>query len=224
MASDVKIEEAPKRIISVRGPLTRKAILEQGIECPDKCGDIACLLPLFYTPKIPSGKKKITIIPHFRTLKTGCDLVNTIAAEHDCSILSIFQYDKWTDIIDAIAGSSFVISESLHGLIVSETYNIPCVWVEFLNHSPDMNIMGKYYKDWSFKFRDFFESIGKHNMQSVKLYEGYDFDEILKLKYSWRPGNIDYEKMLGYFPFEIKPEFKPHITEFLSSHKNSPQR
>lgn len=129
-------------------------------------------------------------------------------------MINMTKYENWTDIIDMIAGSSFVLAESLHGLIVAETYNIPCVWVEFVKHVPP-----KFNDDWNFKFYYFYESIGKHDMHSIKLYEGYDFDELMTLRDKWKPGNIDYEKLLEYFPFEIKPEFKSQITEFLRTHK-----
>ena len=57
------------------------------------------------------------------------------------------KYEEWTDIIDSIAGSEFVVSESLHGLIVAEAYGVPSVWVELTEH-PDW---------WSFKYNDFYE-------------------------------------------------------------------
>ena len=122
-------------------------------------------------------------------------------------------YDKWTDIIDEIAGSVFVMSESLHGLIVSETYNVPCLWVEF----SDLR-MGFFHSnnDWNFKFRDFYESIGKHNMSSLKLYEGVNFPELLTAKDEWKPGNINYDDLLQQFPFEIKSEFYRRIKDFLT--------
>ena len=107
-------------------------------------------------------------------------------------------YGKWTDIIDEITGSSFIISESLHGLIVAEAYNIPCVWVEFIDH-----LALQVNEDWNFKFLDFYESIGKHNMKSIKLYEDFNFDELMKKKDEWKPGTIDYEQLLNDFPFKI---------------------
>lgn len=201
----------PKKIISVRGPLSRDRYLHSGINCPERYGDIALLLPLFYEPKLCSEGRKFTVIPHHRTLRMGNDIVNNITSEYDCNLISMYEYDEWTDVIDTIAGSSFILSESLHGIIISETYNIPCIWVEFTDHSPDKIIWGAQYDDWSFKFRDFYESIGKHDMKSIKLYEGIDFDVLLEEKRRWRPGKIDYEKLLGYFPFKIKPEHAKEI-------------
>ncbi|MFQ8823549.1 MAG: polysaccharide pyruvyl transferase family protein [[Ruminococcus] lactaris] len=42
------------------------------------------------------------------------------------------KYENWTDIIDLICSCKMVLSESLHGLIVAESYSIPSVWVEII--------------------------------------------------------------------------------------------
>lgn len=211
------MKDKPEKIISVRGPETRRVLLQHDINCPEHYGDPVLLLPLFYTPKL-TNQGHVSIIPNMGTFWDFNPVTDELAKKHGCKMVNMTKYNNWTDIIDMIAGSSFVISESLHGLIVAETYNIPCVWAEFVKHIPP-----KFNDDWSFKFLDFYESIGKYDMQSIKLYEGYNFDELMSLKNKWQPGRIDYEKLLEYFPFEIKPEFKAQIAEFLKAHKNSPE-
>ena len=188
----------PKQIFSVRGPLTRNVLLQQGIDCPENYGDPALLLPMFYQPEVHS-REAVAVIPNIGTFWDPCPLVDELVEKYHCKLVNMTRYEKWTDIIDAIASSSFVISESLHGLIVAETYGIPSVWAEFIEHKP-----GRFNAEWSFKFRDFYESIGKHNMTSLKLYEGFSFDELLRMRESWQPGEIDYTKLLEAFPFKRK--------------------
>ncbi len=194
----------PDKIISVRGPLTRQVLNQKNIECPENYGDPALLLPMFYKPSVHKHKF-ISIIPHGFTMWEPFPVVvmEEFITKHKCQLINITRYENWTDVIDAIASSILVISESLHGLIIAETYNIPSIWVEFINHDS--------FADWSFKFRDFYESIGKYNMTSIKLYEGYDFGELLKLKDEWRPGRIDYAKLLKDFPFTIRQELRRTI-------------
>lgn len=105
-------------------------------------------------------------------------------------------YDDWKYVIDKIVNSKFVISESLHGLIVAEAYGIPAVWVEFVEHNVE----------WKFKYLDFYESIGKCDMESIKLYNGFDIGKLMKKKEQWIKGKLEFKEMLNYFPFEIRNE------------------
>ena len=203
MTGERSLNGSPKHIISVRGPLTRKALLQKGIDCPEHYGDPALLLPLFVRPSLRKTDT-VSIIPNEGTFWKPSPVVDELISQHACRLINMTSYEHWTDIIDAITSSSCVISESLHGLIVAETYGIPNIWAEFIDHTT-----GEFNQDWSFKFRDFYESIGKHNMSSFKLYKGYDFDDLLRTCDNWHPGKIDYAQLLDDFPFTIKPDLFP---------------
>ena len=190
-----KLIGKPKAVISVRGPLTRKVLLKNGILCPKNYGDPALLLPLFYKPVIhfDNRKKYIAFIPHHlsnpeKVLEIGKKFKNRFQIK----IIDLVNYSKWTDIIDSISNSCFVLSESLHGLIVSEAYGIPNVWVEFVEH-PDY---------WDFKFLDFYYSIGKFNQKSKKLFCDYSIDELVQDAEKWKQGSIDFKGILNSCPFK----------------------
>ena len=182
-----KIKGMPKRIVSVRGPKTREILLNYGISCPMKYGDMALLLPLYYKPSISLNKESPIIILHHATkLDDVHGIVRDIQIKFDADIISMSEYTNWTDIIDRIVGAKFVISESLHGLIVAEAYGIPCVWVEFQKH-PEY---------WNFKFEDFYESIGKMGEQIIKLYLNEYEDIVYEKIHSWKKSDIDYTGIL----------------------------
>ncbi len=105
----------PKKILAVRGPLTRNALLKQGIDCPEIYGDPALLLPKYYQPKVEKKYKK-GIIPHWAD-------VDFVKANKDEVIIyphtSMFQY------IDLICSCETIEASSLHGLIVADAYGIP---------------------------------------------------------------------------------------------------
>lgn len=52
-------------IRAVRGPLTRKLLIQLGHDCPERYGDPAILMPLIYTPKNREKSIKRLVIPHF---------------------------------------------------------------------------------------------------------------------------------------------------------------
>lgn len=182
----------PKEIISVRGPRTRQVLLNKGYFCPENYGDPALLLPIFYQPNV-SLDQRGAIILNMGTNLVNNNMISKLIDEMNLKIIDMTKYQTWTDVIDEIVASKFVISESLHGLIVAETYGIPNIWVEFIDH-PDY---------WDFKFLDFFESIGKYE-KILKLQNSISIDEIKTKISSWNKANIDYPKMLSYFPFDIK--------------------
>ena len=88
-----------------------------------------------------------------------------------------------------------IISESLHGLVIAETYRVPSCWVEFTRHADY----------WPFKYLDFYESIGNVNNNSVKLYLE-DCEAVSTVREhlsSWKPSSISYQELLSFFPFEL---------------------
>lgn len=182
----------PEQIISVRGPKTREVLLERGISCPEKYGDPVLLLPCLYKVKGQKHNKPV-IIPNMGTFDEDITLIEKLAEKLDAKILDLRNYNKWTDPIDEICGASFVISESLHGLIVAETYNIPSVWVDFISH-PDY---------WNFKYEDFYGSIGKKE-SIIEIRKVEDVDAALEKVRKWEKGNIDYQELKNLFPFEAE--------------------
>ena len=119
--------------------------------------------------------------------------VEEVINKYNLEIISMTDYAKWTDVIDKICSCQYILSESLHGLIVAETYGIPNVWVDFMDH-PEY---------WEFKFQDFYESIGK-NEKIIKIRTSDDLENSITVTNNWKKGNIDYEKLVSFYPFDIK--------------------
>lgn len=180
----------PEKIISVRGPKTRNVLLKRGIECPEAYGDPALLLPLFYDPEPGSSRNRIVVIPNMGTPVEGVtEYCNEILGDY--YLLQLTKYTRWNDIIDIICSAKYVVSESLHGLIVAEAYGIPNVWVEFKDH-PGY---------WDFKYYDFFDSINI-NKNKIKMQEKPDYEELRSNITEWEKSDIPYEEFLSYFPFD----------------------
>lgn len=119
-------------IRAVRGPETRRILMSMGYSCPEVYGDPAILLPLFY-PKECKENFEYTLIPHYSKNNKYKDNEN---------FLNTFNKD-WKSFIDRIVASKLVISSSLHGIILAESYGVPAV---MLKDTPCDDITK--YKDW----------------------------------------------------------------------------
>lgn len=184
----------PSKVLAVRGPLTREYLIKYGIDCPKIYGDPALLLPLLYMPKSRHKIYKIGVIPHYVDLDSH--VVNEFVKKGNGTIklINVVNYTDWHDIIDEICSCEFIISSSLHGLIVSDAYNIPNVWVKFSS------------KIWGhdFKYHDYYASVHKDNVLPKIIKTISDIDNLFDLKDKWRPINIDLTDLKRTCPFDFK--------------------
>ncbi len=155
------IKEANYR--AVRGPQTRKFLLGLDYICPEVYGDPALLLPKYYHPEVEK-KYRLGIIPHYHDFK--------IVSENYIKDPEILVIDLMTldveDVTREILSCEKTISSSLHGVIVSQAYGIPSVWVEFSN---------KIFGD-GIKYRDYLESVGMPFYQAEFLNRKLSLKEI----------------------------------------------
>lgn len=128
-------------IRSVRGPYTRNLLREVGYECPEIYGDPAVLMPLIYKPS-KVKKRNVSLIVH----KNGRF---SAKVEKYKDILIDINTDDYKKVIDAIASSEVVISSSLHGIILAESYGVPTI------------LLAEDVMDQMFKFYDWFSSTGR---------------------------------------------------------------
>lgn len=134
-----RLKLAELDIRSVRGPRTRNVLTELGIKCPQIYGDPAILMPYIYKPENLSKEYEISLITHFSD-DSSYDDYNRINM-----LTTNYQF-----VIDEIIKSKLVISSSLHGIILAETYGIPAI----LLNNGDL-----------FKYMDWYESTGRSDIK-----------------------------------------------------------
>ena len=195
---------------AVRGPKTRKFLLDSGYttqQVPEVYGDPALLLPEIYTPKVlPWTRDMWVVIPHHSCLDSAHrrNYWGNLTAEdfEDWEMFGyrvIFPNEPWQDIVDAIANAKGVISESLHGLILADAYNVPNVW---WNPNEDSGLAGHA---GNFKFEDYFDSVGQTNRKFVKDFEEVtqeNWQQLMKVE-TTKPVLVDNEKLKQAFPFSL---------------------
>lgn len=168
-------------IRSVRGPLTRAYLKENlGIIAPEIYGDPALLIPYLF----PEFKKKknpsrpYIIIPHFTE--------NKLFPKNECPQV-VYPTEPWDEIIRQILDSEFVISSSLHGLIIADAFGIPCRMLKITDTEP------------LFKYQDYYFGTNRPNFTFATSIE-----EALQIGPE-APLFCDLQKLYNAFPFDYWP-------------------
>jgi len=73
-------------------------------------------------------------------------------------IIDLAHYERWTDVIDQICSCEKILSSSLHGIIVSDAYQVPNCWIE---------LSGKVLS--GFKYQDYAASVGRAFDKPIKV-------------------------------------------------------
>jgi len=158
----------------VRGPQTRKALLDNGYNCPEKYGDPAIIMPLIYKPNRQKKIKDYLVVLH---LATALDIKEYLSPV--CK-----GYKKF---IDELCSAKLVISSSLHGIILAEAYGIPAI----LLMDKETNNM--------FKYNDYYYSTGRYEYPIAR-----NVEEALKMKPAALPDVSQLQKnILETFPYDL---------------------
>ena len=145
---------------AIRGPISRDLIQTAGYTCPEIYGDPAVLMPLIFPVNRDNITKKydVSVILHHRTAvsDTGEDNKETHTINIPPSIAKAYNIhfidprtDDYSSFITELVSSKRVVSSSLHGIILAETYGVPTV---FLNWGME---------DQQVKFHDWYLSTGR---------------------------------------------------------------
>nr|QFG74760.1 MAG: hypothetical protein [Megaviridae environmental sample] len=188
----------PKNILSVRGPLTRNRLLELGINCPERYGDISLILPYFYYPEVKK-KYKLGIIPHY----IDKEQFNTIYSKNKDDVKIIDVTEPIQIVIEDILKCEMTISSSLHGIIVSHAYNVKCMWIKLTN-----KIEGGF-----FKYRDYYGSLNINN-----------YNEMIPYIYNKQISTNETIKLINEYPnpkFPINTKSILELCPFIDIKKNN---
>ena len=109
--------------------------------------------------KVQSSKFKMGIIPH--VVDQQHPVIKEIREKYadEILIIDLAHYERWTDVIDQICSCEKILSSSLHGIIVSDAYQVPNCWVELTG-----NISGGH-----FKYLDYAASVGRAFDKPIKV-------------------------------------------------------
>lgn len=184
--------------LAIRGKLTNDKLIAMGFRHCNAFGDPALLLPLIVSPT-ENKVRDVVIIPHWKEVES----FKKKYGEH-YKVLDIRTADI-ENFISELTSCRYVLSTSLHGIILSHAYGIPALWIK------------KGYIDTDgFKFHDYFSSV------DIPFYDGIEnFDSYLK-EDTWKSLFTEYEKyilpyknirdiqkkLLSVAPFRVLSQYK----------------
>jgi pyruvyltransferase len=174
---------------AVRGPLTRQFLMENfNIRCPEIYGDPALLFPYFF----PEFKRKSVpsrdyiVIPHY--------LEQNLFSNNDEHVVN--STDPWDEVLEKILDSRFVISSSLHGVVMAEAYGIPARLLRITEKEP------------LFKFQDYYLGTNRPHFRFA-----ISIEEALQMG-GEPPFQCNLKRLYEAFPFEFWPQTSFQFPDF----------
>lgn len=161
-------------IRSVRGPLTRSFLQSMGHMAPKLYGDPALLMSVLFPEFQRSSKRDYIVIPHVSE--------EELYRDHEKAVLPS---ESWENVVRKIVESDFVISGSLHGIIVAESFGIPARLL-YNNSSEPL-----------YKYIDYYMGTGRaHFAYALSI------EEALEMQ-GEAPAVFDANALLSSFPFDL---------------------
>ena len=163
---------------AVRGPRTREFLLNMGIDCPEIYGDPAILMgQLFPEYKQEKIIYDYIIIPNIGEI--GCFMLYKNV---------VLPTEPWNQVVQKITQSRLVISSSLHGLIVAESFRIPA------------RLLKMTWGESLLKYQDYYESSGRPTFQYATSVQ-----KALQMG-GEEPSYIDSKALIASFPWDYFTE------------------
>lgn len=187
-----EIKQRPLKVLAVRGPLTRQYLLDRNIPCPEIYGDPAVLFPRFYKPN-KQKKYLLGIIPHFRDQQNP--VIAKLLSSSNVCLIDVRNCTPWHRFIDDIASCEYIVSSSLHGIIISDAYGIPNRWIQI-----ESALFGTGEKK-EFAFRDYYASIGIETIEPFIVNEMTSVNDMISDCSINSQENIDLELLYNSCPF-----------------------
>jgi pyruvyltransferase len=163
---------------AVRGPRTREVLDGLGIKCPEVYGDPGILTSMFFpvVNDINKRQSKIGYIPHMEEIIT----------EIPAGVTLISPMLNLSEFIFEITSCSKIISSSLHGVIVAESYGIPAILLKNTSSETD------------FKYQDYYLGTGREDYSCIN-----DINEAVEVTAEVYDLEDQKVKLLNAFPVDL---------------------
>lgn len=208
-------------VTATRGPVSEKLLTGDSGHRPGVYGDPVWLLPRFYRPT-PPKKWKLGVILHLSELADRSyeahprpELVRNIVPDdmaddvHLITTCTPISIKALQDKIDEILSCERIVSTSLHGMVIAESYGIPCLYFSPHGNVPGHNLVpldpdGKL----DLRIVDLYSGLGK---SSVDVYEQprrlpTDWQHVMDtVDAHWKPVTLNEQPLIDALPLPVDP-------------------
>ena len=171
---------------ALRGPATARLLRSRGVACAVPFGDPAILLPLLIDNDI-APQHEIGVVPHWSQFP---DFEREIRDPH---VKLIDVCDSFDDVARAILSCRLVLSTSLHGVILAESYGIPALLVFY----------GGQPRGDDTKYIDYFEST-ERDLHARSITRIPDITRLASETSRVPTPRFSREPLLAAFPYPIR--------------------
>lgn len=165
--------------LAVRGPLTSEILYKYTKKHCEIYGDPGLLLSKYFDASEKTDE--YGIVPNY--------IDREFLASHPHFIDIMWDVEK---VIKSVTKCDFIITSALHGIICSESFGIPAVWVEISD-----NVAGQ-----GFKFRDYYLGTGRKPPTPLNWRSKHDVSEAKAIAKDWEPPKFDADLLLSVCPFD----------------------
>lgn len=212
------------RVTATRGPVSREILGEENAVGPAVYGDPVWLLPRFYRPPVKK-KYELGVILHLSELadreytahpKSGF-VRYKVPSELKGSVVLINTITPSTlrglaDRLDDILACKRIVSTSLHGMVIAESYGIPCLYFSTRARPGRNGRTGEHRipldpdGDLNLRVTDLYRGLGRTelNVYAQRRITPTDWADVCAtVDRTWEPVTLDEDKLIGAFPLPV---------------------
>lgn len=214
-------EDSEFIVTATRGPLSERLLAGLNGARPGVYGDPVWLLPRFYRPHVQK-RWKLGVILHLSELadrsneahpKAGMkrfgipeDMADDVHLITTCTPIDVAALGAK---IDEILACERIVSTSLHGMVIAESYGIPCLYFSPLGAQPGPALRSlDVERGVDPRIVDLYTGMGFQDLMTYAQprAEVTDWaDVIAAVDRFWQPKSIDEEALMNALPLPLDP-------------------
>jgi pyruvyltransferase len=206
-------------VTATRGPISRHILGEENAVGPAVYGDPVWLLPRFYRPPVEK-KHELGVILHLSELTDRAYEAHPkpgfvryqVPADLGDSVVLINTITPPTlrglaDRLDDILACKRIVSTSLHGMVIAESYGIPCL---YFSTRTRRNGGGRIPLDpegtLNLRVTDLYQGLGRTelNVYAQRRITATDWQDVCDtVDRLWEPVTLDEDRLIDAFPLPV---------------------